>query len=119
MKLLSIVATLLTTATAIAQTPANSSAVQNKVWHYSLSGYEVDMTYLSDTTLRWQDKTRGETDPCKTHPLSDHTLLVGWYESDKTFVSLYSDFATGEAYCHVFRPDGKIIPMKGTLVPKK
>jgi len=108
-----------TTARARAQNAPATPAIHGTVWHYSLSGYEVDMTFQSDSVLHWQDKNRGETNQSKTLRISDHARLTGWYESDKTFVSLYSDFATGQAYCHVFRPDGKIIPMKGTVVPKK
>ena len=118
MKLLLSLTMLIVVSSAVAQTPA-TARFNNKTWHYSLSGYEVDITFTSDSTLHWQDKNRGETDKSKTTHISDHTALIGWYESDKTFVSLYSDFATGEAWCHVFRPDGRIIPMKGTLVPKK
>ncbi|GAB2600343.1 MoaF-related domain-containing protein [Spirosoma areae] len=110
---------LLIAVSALAQTPTTTTDFQNKVWHYSLSGYEVDITFSSDTTIHWQDKTRGETDKSKTIRINDHTLLVGWYESDKTFVSLYSDFTTGEAYCHVFRPTGAVLPMRGRLVLKK
>ena len=117
MKVLLLLTMLLVASSAVAQTLA--TARFNNAWHYSLSGYEVDMTFLSDSTLHWQDKNREETNKSKTLLINDHAVLTGWQEADKTFVSLYSDFATGEARCHVFRPDGRIIPMKGTLVPKK
>ena len=108
---------LLIAVPAVAQTPITD--IHNKVWHYSLSGYEVDITFSSDTTIHWQDKTRGETNKSKTIKINDHTLLVGWYESDKTFVSLYSDFTTSEAYGHVFWPNGAILPTRGRFVLKK
>lgn len=119
MKILLSLAVLLVAASAHAQMATPALAIYNTAWHYSLSGYEVDITFTSDSTLRWQDKNRSETDKSKTIRINDHTLLVGWQETDKTFVSLYSNFASGEAYCHVFRPDGKVMPMKGTLVSKK
>lgn len=119
MKLLLTLMPLLIAVSAVAQTPTTTTDFQNKVWHYSLSGYEVDITFLSDTTIHWQDKTRGEADKSKTLRINDHTIMVGWHESDKTFVSLYSDFTTGEAYCHVFLPTGAVLPSHGRLVLKK
>ncbi len=110
---------LLMAAPAMAQISGSGTATQHKVWHYSLSGYEVDIRFESDTSITWRDTKRGETDKAKTWHINDHTKLVGWYESDKTFVSLYSDFATGEAYCHVFRPNGAVLPKKGRLALQK
>lgn len=119
MKILIPFLPLLVAVSAVAQTPMTTTDFYNKVWHYSLSGYEVDITFSSDTTIHWQDNKRGETNKSKTLRINDHTVMVGWYESDKTFVSLYSDLTTGEAYCHVFRPDGAILPSRGRFVLKK
>ncbi len=110
---------LLIAVSAVAQTPTPTTNFYNKVWHYSLSGYEVDISFSSDTTIHWQDKTRGETDKSKTIWINDHTLLVGWHEFDKTIVSLYSDLTSGEAYCQVFKPGGAIQPVRGRFVLKK
>jgi hypothetical protein len=119
MKLIFPLLPLFIAVSAIAQTPTATTDFQNKVWHYSLSGYEVDITYSSDTTVHWQDKTRGEIDKSKTLRINDHTVIIGWYESDKTFVSLYSDFITGEAFGHVLLPTGTVQAIRGRLVVKK
>ena len=112
-------ALLLIGASAMAQTNPTTAAIHNKTWHYDFSSYVVDVTFHSDTSLTWRDTKRTETDKSKTWYINDHTTLVGWREDSNIYVSLYSDFATGQTYCHVFQANGVVRSLQGKFVLKK
>ena len=110
---------LLLAASAFGQTPATTALMMNRVLTYDFGQYVVDITITSDTTVHWKDAKTEAYEKSKTIHINDHTALIGWYESDKTFVSLYSDFATGKTYAQICRFSGKIVPFTGILVVKK
>lgn len=118
MKTYLILALLLIGASAMAQTNPTTVAIHTKTWHYDFSSYVVDVTFHSDTSLTWRDIKRTETDKAKTWYINEHTTLVGWREDSNTDVSLYSDFATGQTYCHVFQANGVVRPLQGRFVLK-
>ena len=119
MKTLPLPALLLFTASAFGQTPATTTLMMNRVLTYDFGHYVVDITITSDTTVHWKDTKKEAFEKSKTIRINDHTALIGWYESNKTFVSLYSDFATGKTYAQVCQVGGKITPFTGTLALKK
>ncbi len=112
-------ALLLLASSAFGQTPATTAAMMNRVLTYDFGQYVVDITITSDTTIHWKDAKTEAYEKSKATHINDHTALIGWYESDKTFVSLYSDFATRKTYAHLCRLGGKIIPFTGTFSLKK
>lgn len=105
--------------TAIFGQTTTTASIMNRTLTYDFGKYVVDVTISSDTTVHWKDSKTDAYEKSKTIHINDHTALIGWYESTKTFVSLYSDFATGETYAQICQLDGKIVPFTGTLAVKK
>lgn len=112
---------MLTSTSAFCQTSSSTKDIIGKELAYDFGGFIIDITFTSDTTLYWKVR-KSEKDAHEnttTLQINEHTILTGWYESDKTFVSLYSDFLKGETYGYQFRVDGRKIPLKGTIALKK
>ena len=116
-----LVLLLFTSLPTFCQTVSTTKEVMGKELAYNFGGFIIDIIFSSDTTLHWKERKSGKdaNEKTKTQQVNDHTILTGWYESDKTFVSLYSDFLKGETYGYQFRVNGKTIPLKGTIVLKK
>jgi hypothetical protein len=121
MKKLFLSILMLTSLKVFCQNTTTTKDIIGKELAYNFGGFIIDITFTSDTTLYWKERKSGQeaNEKTKTQQINDHTILTGWYESDKTFVSLYSDFLKGETYGYQFRVNGKTIPLKGTIVLKK
>lgn len=121
MKKLFFALLMLTSLSALCQTSSSTKDIIGKELAYNFGGFIIDITFTSDTTLYWKERKSGKDahEKIKTLQINDHTTLTGWYEADKTFVSLYSDFLKGETFGYQFRVDGKKNPLKGTIALKK
>lgn len=88
---------------------------------YEFKNYvTIDLTFSSDTVLYWIERTSGTDaqENINTIHLNEHITLTGWIEHDKTIVSLYSDFATGETYGYQYFNNGKTRKLIGTIIEK-
>jgi len=121
MKKIFIVVLLLTSVSASSQVSSSTKDIIGKELTYNFSGFIIDLTFKSDTTLYWKVRRTGRdaNEKTTTFHINDHTILTGWLESDKTYVSLYSDFLKGETYGYQFRADGRINPLEGTIELKE
>jgi uncharacterized protein YbaR (Trm112 family) len=98
--------------------PAYTSAgLINKDLLYRFGEHVVMMNFSSDTTLYWKviRTSKEANEVSKTIHLNEYTTITAWYEADKTFVSLYSDFSKMETHAMVCREDGRFYPIKGTI----
>ena len=89
------------------------------IFEYDL--FTVDLVISSDTTLYWRDmKTSNDANErSKTIHINEHTSLVSWLEADSTFVTMYADFLKGETSAFLYRNDGRIVPITGSIMLKK
>lgn len=103
-----------------AQTKPVTQDFLNRDLLYKFQGGELLIRISSDTTLYWRDdsKPKEANEKTKTVHLSSHSILTAWYESDKTFVSMLSDFEKMKVTCMVCRADGKFYPIEGKIVLK-
>lgn len=87
---------------------------------YQFEGGAIMMIISTDSTLYWKNGSKGTSahEKSKTIHVNEHAVMTAWYESDKTFVSLLSDFETLKVSGMVCRADGKFYPVKGTIVVK-
>jgi hypothetical protein len=100
-----------------AQTGLTSREILNRDMIYEFNGGSLLIRISSDTTLFWRDdsKPKEAYEKTKTVHLDAHTLMTAWYESDKTFVSMLSDFGKMKVTCMVCRADGKFYPIEGKI----
>ena len=87
---------------------------------YAFEGGNIIMKISSDTTLYWRNdsKAKEAIEQSKTTYINEHTILTAWYEKDKTFVTLLSDFDKLKVSGMVCRPDGKFYSINGTIEVK-
>lgn len=91
--------------------------MMNKELIYSFTGGNINMIISSDSTLYWRDdsKPKEANEKTKTIHINESTIMTAWYESDKTFVTLLSDFSKLKVSGMVCRSDGKFYPIEGNI----
>lgn len=111
---------LILSVTIHAQSKLTAKDILNKEMVYIFDGGNIIMKISSDTTLYWRNdsKSKEATEQSKTTHIDEHTILTAWYEADKTFVTLLSDFANLKVSGMVCRPDGYFYPINGTIEVK-
>ena len=95
--------------------------IYNRELEYDFKDYVViDLTFGSDTALYWKERSSGAdaNEVISTIHINDHTTLIGWFEHDKTVVSLYSDYERGKTYGFQHFSDGRVRELIGTIKPK-
>ena len=97
-----------------------SKDILDKEMVYTIEGGNIIMKISSDSTLYWRNdsKAKEAIEQSKTTHIDEHRILTAWYESDKTFVTLLSDFDKLKVSGMVCRPDGKFYPIYGTIEVK-
>lgn len=109
---------VLTVSTAFGQLNLKTTEAYNKELTYDFKDYVViHLTFSSDTTLYWIEAKSGTNanEKIKTIHLNEHTTQTGWFETDGTIVSLYSDFKNGLTYGYQFFSNGKSRKLIGTI----
>ncbi len=121
MKTLISLVVLLLSFTGFSQSALKTRDIINKELIYSFTGGDIFMIISSDSTLFWRNdsKPREAYEKSKTIHVNDHTTMTAWYESDKTFVTLLSDWDKLKVSGMVCRADGKFYAIEGTIRLKK
>lgn len=98
-----------------------SKDILGKKLDYRFAGGNIAMIIYSDSTLYWRDdsKPREANEKTKTIHINEHTIMTAWYESDKTFVTLLSDFNKLKVSGMVCRADGKFYAIEGLIKVKE
>jgi hypothetical protein len=113
---------ILTVSSAFGQLNLKTSEAYNKVLTYDFKDYvAIHLTFSSDTTLYWIADKSGTNahEKIKTIHLNEYTTQTGWFETDGTIVSLYSDFKNGLTYGYQFFKNGNSRKLIGTIKLKK
>jgi hypothetical protein len=84
---------------------------------YEYDLYTVHLVISSDSTLHWKDVDTAAwvDEKSKTIHIDDYRMLTSWFESGNTFVTMFSDFRKGEASAFLYKDDGGIIPLSGSI----
>ncbi len=114
-------AALLMALQGFSQSSMTSKDILHKDLLYHFGGGSLLIRISSDSTLYWRDdsKPKEAHEKTKTLHINPHTLMTSWYETDKTFVTMLSDFEKMKVSCMVCRADGKFYPIEGTIEVKK
>lgn len=95
----------------------NTLGIIGKEIAYEYDLFTVHMIISSDSTLHLQNTAEGTwvNTKSKTIHLDDYRMLTPWVESDNTIVTLFSNFRKGEASAFLFKDDGVITPLSGSI----
>lgn len=117
MKFITGLAILLFPIASSGQSGFTTNDIKNKQLNYDFTGGTIQIIIRSDTTLFWRDESKPKeaNEKTKTIHIDDHTVITSWYESDKTFVTLVSDFDKLKVSGMVCRADGKFYPIEGFI----
>ncbi|MES2848265.1 MAG: hypothetical protein V4685_04380 [Bacteroidota bacterium] len=114
------VSLLLLSLTTVSQSKFTTKDIINKELIYSFTGGDILIIISSDSTLFWRDNSKPKEahEKTKTIHINEHTVMTSWYEADKTFVTLLSDWDKLKVSGMVCRADGKFYPIEGTIKQK-
>lgn len=89
----------------------------NKPLALHFKGGTIRMIIHTDSTLYWKNESKGTegNEKSKTIHVDKNTIMTAWQETDKTFVSLLSDFGKLKVSGMVYRPDGKFYAIEGRI----
>jgi hypothetical protein len=84
---------------------------------YEYDLFTVHLVIRSDSTLQWKDINNAAwvDEKSKTIHIDDYRMLTSWRESGNTLVTMFSDFRKGEASAFLYKDDGGIIPLSGSI----
>ena len=93
------------------------SSIINKDLTYTFGNGGRLIRISSDSTLFWRDLSGSKeaNEKTKTLHIDEHTLMTSWYNSDKVFVTMLSDFSKLKVTGMVCWPDGKFYPIEGKI----
>jgi hypothetical protein len=112
---------MLVSAISFSQLGMSTNETYGKELEYDFTDYvTIDLAYGSDSTLYWKERKPGgdANEKRSTIHLNEHTTLTAWLEKNKTVVSLYSEFATGDTYGFQSFSDERIRNLIGTIQVK-
>ena len=117
MKTLLIPILLLLSMAGFSQSGLTSKDIINKGLLYQFTGGDIYIVISSDSTVFWRDdsKPKEANERAKTLHIDEHTIMTSWYESDKTFVTLVSDFSKLKVTGMICRADGRFYPIEGVI----
>lgn len=117
MKILLSITFLLLYLAGFGQSKFTTKDMINKELIYSFTGGDIFIIISSDSTLFWRNdsKPKEAHEKSKTIHINEHTVMTSWYESDKTFVTLLSDWDKLKVSGMVCRADGKFYPIEGSI----
>ncbi len=102
---------------AFSQTDLTVSSIINKDLTYTFVNGSRLIRISSDSTLFWRDASASKeaNEKTKTVHIDEKTLMTSWYNSDKVFVTMLSDFSKLKVTGMVCWPDGKFYPIEGKI----
>ncbi len=117
MKALICLLCFLVPAAAFSQSKLGYKDIIGKGLTYSFTGGDIFIKISSDSTLFWRDdsKPKDAHEKTKTIHINEYTVMTAWYEADKTFVTLLSDFDKMTVSGMVCWTDGRFYPIVGTI----
>ena len=103
--------------TAFSQTPLTTIEIINKELEYDFGNMIIDIIISSDSALyrKVRNKQEDAHEKITTIHIDGNTIYTAWYEADKTFVTLLSNFDKGNISGYQCRSNGKINPLKGFI----
>lgn len=117
MKILLHITFLFLWMTGLGQSKLTTKDIINKELLYSFTGGDILIIIHSDSAIFWRDdsKPKEAHEKSKTIHIDAHTVMTSWYEADKTFVTLLSDWDKLKVSGMVCRADGRFYPIEGSI----
>jgi len=121
MKSLILFSFLFTSLITFCQYDGTGKSIINKELIYSFGEGSRLIIISSDSTLFWRDRNKPKeaNEKTKTMHINNHTIMTSWYNSEKTFVTILSDFDKLKVTGMVCWPDGNFYPLEGTIEIKE
>jgi hypothetical protein len=88
---------------------------------YKYGHYDVHLVMTSDSTLYIKNTKTGETanEKMSTIQIDEKKMLSSFIDTENNLVTMLSDFDIGKASAFLYKDDGTVIPLSGSIKMKK
>jgi hypothetical protein len=99
----------------------NSNKIDGQEMLFEFDHFTVELVMNSNSALvnRGTNNEYVADENTKTIQLDNHRSLVSWLEADNTYVTMYADFLNGQTSAFIYKEDGDVIPLSGSIRMKK
>ena len=88
---------------------------------YKYGHYDVHLVITSDSTLYLKNAKTGQTanEKMSTIQIDEKKMLSSFIDTENNLVTMLSDFDNGKASAFLYKDDGSVIPLSGSIKMKK
>lgn len=88
---------------------------------YKYGHYDVHLVITSDSTLYLKNTKTGQTanEKMSTIQIDEKKMLSSFIDTENNLVTMLSDFDNGKASAFLYKDDGSVIPLSGSIKMKK
>ena len=88
---------------------------------YKYGNYDVHLVIISDSTLYLKNNKTGQdsNEKMSTIHIDENTMLASFVDTENNLVTMLSDFENGKASAFLYKEDGSITSVSGSIKLKK
>lgn len=88
---------------------------------YKYGHFDVHLVITSDSTLYIKNTKTGQTanEKMSTIHIDENIMLASFVDTENNLVTMLSDFDNGKASAFLYKDDGSVIPLSGSIKMKK
>lgn len=88
---------------------------------YKYGNFDVHLVITSDSTLYLKNDKTGQdaNEKMSTIHIDENTILASFIDSDNNLVTMFSDFDNGKASAFLYKKDGSVLSVSGSIKMKK
>jgi hypothetical protein len=88
---------------------------------YQYVNFDVHLVITSDSTLYLKNNKTGQdvNEKMSTIHIDENTMLASFIDSDNNLVTMLSDFESGTASAFLYKYDGSVTPISGSIKIKE
>ena len=88
---------------------------------YEYGNYNLHLVMTSDSTLFMKNRNTGKeaNEKMSTIHIDENTMLASFVDTDNNLVTLLSDFDNGKASAFLYKDDGSVTSVSGSIKMKK
>lgn len=88
---------------------------------YEYGNFEVNLVITSDSTLYLKNNKTGQdaNEKMSTIHIDENTMLASFVDTENNLVTMLSDFENGKASVFLYKDDGSVTSVSGSIKMKK
>ena len=88
---------------------------------YKYGNFDIQLVITSDSTLYFKNNQTGNdaNEKISTIQIDKHTMLASFVDTENNLITMFSDFEYGKTSAFLYKEDGSVISVSGSIKLKK